>query len=388
MKLFINAINLSSAGGLNVTLNFLERLTDYQPGDLEVYVAAPSNCGYEPLASANMQFVWLPDGPNVWVSRVYIDYVWIPDLLKKIRPDAVFTMGNFATPTALPQVLLTQYPHPAYPNQRDVTDRLDWLEAVNVSVRNAVFGMRLKYVDVLLVQTETMRSRIRHVYPSLPAVELLPNAYTQLSHQTAYKLPRSKEPGIRYLLCLSRYYSHKNIEVLVDVAQQIAHREMPYRILLTIESEQHYKARWLLRRIQKERLDSVIYTIGNVPTTSIAALYTQVDGLVLPTLLESFSGTYVDAMHFGVPIFTSRRDFAEEVCGDCAYYFNPLSAEDILSTIDAGFKDNEQLLAKLKKGRLQSAKMPDWTTVTQMGLNAIESLLNNVSTPVSSHTYA
>ena len=34
----------------------------------------------------------------------------------------------------------------------------------------------------------------------------------------------------------------------------------------------------------------------------------------LPSLLESYSGAYVEAMSFGVPIVTSDRDFAREVC--------------------------------------------------------------------------
>jgi len=283
-------------------------------------------------------------------------------------------MGNFATPTTVRQVLLLHYPHPAYSNERDIRECLDGRGRLDVWVRNYVFGQRLKYATVLLVQTETMRGRIRAVYPQVPDVRLLSNAYTPLTGQIHYTLPFEKGTGVRYLLCLSRYYPHKNSEVLVDVARLMRERNLPYRILLTIEPAQHRHARRLLDRIRREGLADWLTNIGTVPATGISSLHGQVDGVVLPTLLESLSATYVDALHVGLPIFTSRRDFAEAVCGDCAYYFDPLSAESIVAAIRSGFADPVLMQTKVVNGRLRSAAMPDWTTVAQTGLGIIQSL--------------
>jgi len=377
MILFINAVNLSSAGGLTVALNFIGGLNHAKPDDMTVYVAAPRRCGYETLATPTIRLLWVPDGATHWVSRLYTDYVWLPALIRQVRPDVVFTMGNFATLTAVQQVLLLQYPHPAYPNEREVWDRLDWFGAVDVWVRNYVFGHRLNYASVLLVQTETIRKRIRAVYPQVPLVGLFPNAYTQLTGRVRYALPFVKKTGVRYLICLSRYYPHKNIEILIDVARLIREHKLPYRLLLTIEPGQHRNARRLLDRIRREGLSEYLINIGPVPTAAISSLHEQVDGLVLPTLLESFSATYADALHVGVPIFTSRRDFSEGICGDCAYYFDPLSAESIMAAIRNGFDDPLLMQTKVAAGRLRSAAMPDWTMVTRMGLAVIRSLADS-----------
>ncbi|CCH51613.1 hypothetical protein BN8_00552 [Fibrisoma limi BUZ 3] len=374
MKLFINAVNLSSAGGLNVALNFLKGISTLKPDDLQVYVAAPRQCGYEALATDAIHLYVLPKGSGYWVSRLYIDYHWVPSLIDRIQPDVVFTMGNFATPVAHRQAVLLHYPHPAYPDEVEIWKRLDLFGKLNVWMRNRVFSRRIRYTDVLLVQTETIRQRIRRVYPDLPTISLMPNAYTTLRSQTTYSLPFVKQPGVRYLMCLSRYYPHKNMEILVDVAQLIRDRNMPYRLLLTIESTQHRKARRLLKRIERLKLSDVLMNIGHVPATGIASLHQQVDGLVLPTLLESFTATYVDAMHFGLPIFTSRRDFSEEICGDCAYYFDPLSAEDVLNTIHAGFSNPFRMQRNIDRGQQRSMQLPDWPTVVQMGLESLRAL--------------
>ncbi|MCC5613456.1 glycosyltransferase, partial [Nostoc sp. CHAB 5834] len=232
--------------------------------------------------------------------------------------------------------------------------------------------------------TETIRNRIKRLYPNLPAINLFPNAYTQLDNQLFYRLPFTKQAGIHYLICLSRYYPHKNIEVLVDVARLICEKNLPYRILITIEAEQHRKAARLLENIKNEDLGDILINIGTVPPTSIASLHKQVDALILPTLLESFSATYVDAMHFGLPVFTSSRDFSREICDECAYYFDPLSADDILRVVENGFENHALMMEKTTQGQLRSLKMPDWRSVTQDGIDAIRSVCDIVSVNTNS----
>ena len=51
--------------------------------------------------------------------------------------------------------------------------------------------------------------------------------------------------------------------------------------------------------------------------------------MILPTLLESFSATYIEAMFHGKTILTSDLDFARDVCGEAAFYFDPLNPQSI-----------------------------------------------------------
>ena len=55
--------------------------------------------------------------------------------------------------------------------------------------------------------------------------------------------------------------------------------------------------------------------------------------MFLPTLLETFSASYPEAMKMKKPILTSYLDFALDICGDAALYFDPTSAEDIADKI-------------------------------------------------------
>ena len=149
-------------------------------------------------------------------------------------------------------------------------------------------------------------------------------------------------------LYLTRYYSHKNIEVLVDMF--FAHPEDLSDIILfiTIEKEDNVAAGKLLDSIASKGLSDKIINLGAVPQENLVDIFMNVDGLLMPTLLESFSGSYLEAMHFKIPILTSELDFAKEVCQDAALYFDPWDCNSIKDTI-VHFRDNPEIALRLAK---------------------------------------
>lgn len=55
--------------------------------------------------------------------------------------------------------------------------------------------------------------------------------------------------------------------------------------------------------------------------------------MFLPTVLECFSASYVEAMKMQKPILTSDLGFAKGICNDAALYFSPTSATDIAEKV-------------------------------------------------------
>jgi glycosyltransferase involved in cell wall biosynthesis len=93
--------------------------------------------------------------------------------------------------------------------------------------------------------------------------------------------------------------------------------------ILTIAATDHPNARKLLRSIDELQLGRHFSIVGPLKQHELGGYYRHCDALFLPTLLESFSGTYLEAMQFGCPILTSDLDFARYICGDAAIYFDP-----------------------------------------------------------------
>ncbi len=63
----------------------------------------------------------------------------------------------------------------------------------------------------------------------------------------------------------------------------------------------------------------------------------------MPTLLECFSASYLEAMYMKKIIFTSDLPFAHTVCKDAAFYFAPHDVENIRVHLLMAFKTKKFL---------------------------------------------
>ena len=63
--------------------------------------------------------------------------------------------------------------------------------------------------------------------------------------------------------------------------------------------------------------------LTKVPLSKLPELYRNSDICFIPSVLETFSATYVEAMATGRPIVASDLDFAHAVCQESAVYFDP-----------------------------------------------------------------
>jgi glycosyltransferase involved in cell wall biosynthesis len=280
-------------------------------------------------------------------------------IVRDEQPDVVFNMGNYAVPVSVPQVTLFHWPYAIYPD-RDVWRRMGWPDWIRRRLRCVFLRRQLPFTSVMVAQTQTAARRLRQLYGINGRLEPLPALG-----------PRDSRTR---LLCFTRYYSHKNIEVLLPVAKQLKDANAPFQIILTFAHDQNGRAKAIMEGIRRQGLDDYIQNIGPVDMQDVPRLYASVDALLLPTLLESFSQTYVEAMHFGKPIFTSDRDFAHDVCGDVAFFFDPHDPDDIVHTVTEAYRDRDALAVRIQRGKQRVAAMPDWHTVTGMLMDILHAV--------------
>ena len=102
----------------------------------------------------------------------------------------------------------------------------------------------------------------------------------------------------------------------------------------------------------------------------------------MPTLLETSSATYPEAMAMGLPIVTTDLDFARDVCGPAARYFTALSAVGAAEAIAPLIQDDDGTAATLvSSGTERLHTFPD-ATARHL---AVVALVRNVIT-ASRHT--
>lgn len=348
MKCLINAYSLNSAGGKNVCLNFLNNL-DYHR-DVHFYLFVKENNGYEKFrANENIEVIYVPNILTNYLFRFYLEWVWFRIWANKLEPDVIFSMTNIALPIAnIKQGLLFHNSYYVYPEYKNIWRLLDIRSRIMTKLQIIIFKNRLKYAHVIFPQTNVIKNRLQNIY-NAKNLQVVPNAYVQDLSKSSDKVLFNKDIKFKYLLCLSKYYPHKNLEIFVEVSKIIKENNYPFKIVLTINPNIP-KAYELLKVIKAEGLENICFNAGELSQDEIGPAYQLCDGLLLPTLLESFSATYVDALVLGKPVFTSNLDFAIEVCGDVAYYFDPHSPISIVGVIKEAFQNPGIMQFKKSQG--------------------------------------
>ena len=300
MRIAINAVALRTAGGRSVALNFLKAFKENPQGH-QVDAFVPDHCGYEELASPRLVIHSIPASLSQLWRRPYLDRFWLRRRVEALRPDVLFSMANFALPTYARQLVLFHWPYAIYPTS-EVWGQMDVHSRIVRRWKLWAFQRRLRYASAVVAQTDVAAERLRDLH-GLTDVRVIPNAVSlqdlsqadvRVDPSWSLLFTRGREENDRDLLCLTRYYPHKNLDVLLDLAVLIKHNGgvggRKVRILTTISADQHTGAKRFLAEVERQRLGEIIVNIGPVAMEHVPALYQATHGLILPTLLESFSG--------------------------------------------------------------------------------------------------
>ena len=179
--------------------------------------------------------------------------------------------------------------------------------------------------DAWVVETEFARRALsRCIGAPLAKIAVVPN--TCGAHYRIRETRRDFVHGRRKirLLCFAAPYPHKRLELIPLVAAELRRRnaDLEFEFLLTLPVDCGV---W--KKIQclavTHHVEKQIVNRGPIPIAEGPDLYDSCDICFLPTVLETFSCTYPEAMAMGLPVVTTDLGFARDVCGPAALYFPP-----------------------------------------------------------------
>jgi glycosyltransferase involved in cell wall biosynthesis len=330
-----------------------------------VHALVPTQRLYEQLGSEKIHLHFVPRILQV-SPAVVLWNIMLRRMVARVRPDAVLNLANIAVPRVDKQFVLLHWPHPLHMDA-EVARRLSARERIVTRAKIATFRRRLRHARGYFVQTSAAREVLRARYGI--ESKIMANAVDgrlEMRPPTAERRDRR-----RRILVFSHFYPHKNLEVVEELARHVFERSLPYVFVLTVDPSASRPGAAFLDRLRWAIETGVVENKGRVAATEIAHLYASSDVLLLPTLLESFSTTYSEALHFGVPIVTSDRDFARSVCGDAALYVDPLSAESIFTALEMLTASEELRTRLVASGRKIAAAQPSWREIVERTMGDI-----------------
>ena len=366
-NIFIHGLNSKSGGGKSILDNYLKLLVKSDLKD-NYFILTPNKKEYEKYAN---DFITIVDIDELYkkLYMVFIRYEFIlPKLVKELNIDIIFNLSDVPIKAKnIKQIFLFDWPYAVYP-ESIVWKKMDRFSAFERKLKLYFFKKYLPFVTTMIAQTQTIKKRLSDIY-GLENIKIVPNAVSLDNMDGGIYKDFNLPDGIK-LLYLCVYFPHKNLEIFIPLAKKIKEQNLDFKIIITIDESQHIRVKPLLDKIKEENLNDIIINIGPVKMENVPSLYKQCDGLLMPTLLESFSGTYVEAMYHKIPIFTSDIDFAHDVCKNSAFYFNPLDPDDILKNLTNAFPNN--ITTNIENGSIILKKFRGWDEVINLIVKIIE----------------
>ena len=238
-----------------------------------------------------------------------------------------------------------------------------------------------KNTDYAVVETQTFKNRLSSFMNfEKDKIFVIENSFNSnfLSSDKIIDIKNSHS-NIVNIFIPSAYYPHKNLNILVDVAFLLKTEfnfELIFNFLINENSKDWKK---IISSAENKEVGRYFSTYGAVPNIKMKELYAINDFVLLPTLAEASTAVYPESFISQKVLLTSDIDFARELCGNAAVFFDPLSAHDIAEKIVATFKDQE-LQAQLIYNGLERVKntylTPEqkWSKQKSMLLNLIGNL--------------
>lgn len=333
-KILINATNLNEGGGVQVATSFLKDLNQLDlSSQLEISVFVSG------AVDRNLQ-------TDFFDKSCFFEYkvkksrdINLLNSYKLNQFDVVFTVfGPFFLPLYRKKHICGfAQPWVIYPVE-DVLKKVTFFKRLFYKIKYFLVAYIFKYADALVVESNHIKkllvqkgftNRIEVVENAVSSVFFNKNEWQKINSD----IFDSKKINVGIL---SGSYPHKNLSFIIELANKLEDQyPKSFNFIFTLTQDKYID-------LIKDKSTESIRNLGVIKLQDCPSFYQQVDGVMLPSLLECFSITPYEAMLMKKIVFLSDRDFFIAPCCDHALYFDPLSVENAEEVISKWYFETRQ----------------------------------------------
>ena len=198
----------------------------------------------------------------------------------------------------------------------------------------------MKAAYAFVTQTETTKKGIMRITGKPTEKVCVVNNVLPGVFKTMDNTPIVEDDWIN-VACVGAPVPHKNMDIIPDVIDELSKIGIKnVRFHTTIPVDNPMMAKVVDRCAElgyKER----IVNHGRVSQKELGEMYRRCQLCFLPTLLEVFSASTVEAMYFNLPIIATDFPFNTEVLADACLYYEPKNAKDAAKQLAKMIADKE-----------------------------------------------
>ena len=361
MKILVNTIStkIHAGGAFQIANNFV-RKTLYHPEIDWIYVVSSDldQVLPEEMKGRDNYHVF-PTQPDFRGSHKRVK-MELQELEKVEKPDVVYsiTAPSYFDFKA-PEVMRFTNPLVAHPN------KYSWrVQPLKARPRLLLYCWNqkrlIKKASFFVTQTETTKQGILRI-THLPAKNIcvvnnvLPAAFSLQDNKHI-----DNNSGWIEIACVGAPVPHKNFDILPDVIMELRKKGIDNaRFHTTIPTNDPL---WGLinKRLKKLHVENNVLNHGRVTQAELAEMYRHCEYCYLPTLLEVFSASTVEALFFDLKIVATDFEFNREVLGDSCLYYEPMNAADAAKQFAKLIRDKQLQATFSERMETQLARYDDY----------------------------
>ena len=178
----------------------------------------------------------------------------------------------------------------------------------------------------------------------------------------------------RYILRVGNFYPHKNIEGLLSAFRDFLYDSYEnHDVKLILVGKRDYFFKRIEKQIEKLNIGANTIFFENVKDSDLFSLYSNATATIVPSFLEGFSLTAVEAMSLSCPVIVSDIPVHREICSNAAIYCNPSDVSDIKQKISFACSLIEESRKELIAQGKTRAKQFSWKEMAKQTLSIYNS---------------
>lgn len=354
MKILINTISTKkhSGGAFQISQNFL--LKSLEHSDVEWYYITSQDLddviGEKFAHIKETRYFVFPTQPDFKGSYKKVKKE-IAELEERINPHVVYSItapSYFSFKTT--EVMRFTNPLVTHPNKYSQST-LPFLQRIKTWLYCKNQERLMKKAHYFITQTETTKQGILRITGEpdnhvCVVNNVLPSVFKNMDNT-----PIIEDDYIN-IACVGNPVPHKNFDILPSLIEELKKLGVTNeRFHTTIPFDHPLKAQLEKDLTAKGLMDNWV-NHGRVSQQELGMMYQRCQLCYLPTLLEVFSASTIEAMFFRLPIVATEFDFNTEVLADSCLYYEPMNAKAAAAQFEeliANKKLQDEMKSKMQK---------------------------------------
>lgn len=361
MKILINTVSTKkhSGGAYQIAFNFVKKTLEHPEIEWLYVVSKDLDEILPDEVKGKAHYHVYPTQPDFKHSYRRVKKA-LRELESSERPDVVYSITSpsyFSFETE--EVMRFTNPWVTHPNKYSwaslsLRDKMEtwfycWLQR-----------RLMKKAHYIVTQTETTKQGIIRV-TGLPkenvcvVSNVLPAAFAQLDNSHL-----SEEKQWIDVACVGAPVPHKNFDILPKVLVELHRLGIDnLRFQVTIPKDLPIWKR-ISEELKVNGMENKVVNHGRMSQAQMADMYRRCSLCFLPTLLEVFSASTLEAMFYDLKIVATDFGFNREVLGNASLYYEPMNAADAAQQFARLLSDKALQENLSKEMTIQLAKYDDY----------------------------